>query len=1002
MLEVVERTDGQFNASRETTDPNNAPSCTKPTGTTDTTLSTLNTVAIALSNINTKNDSVVRKHKRLPETDQSSLGTYDQLYDSCRRVVLSEEEMQAKSFKKSMDSFLRFQKEMDRNSTLQKYLVSVQQQQQRLQQEAIEELKRQKMMEEEQERARQMQQQALRLAAIQNSSRELLLHKYELHEGSIPRLFIVLPKATGLCNHSTKPIADQFRLYFLCECGTHTTYDDCKSPHEIHLAKHKGYDLDKPTEFFQKYGTYVLAMMYMIKHGAVATGMTVPPLADLKIPDDIADGPKRVKYIRNNIESLVDDTIDYLQAINPKTGSDAELNVGQLPFSKIEPLKNADMLQLESHLKGRVSGNMYRIANSDGHVKWVCLDHYLSSHQVSAVQQLRHIVKAHRGTYTEAVGRIEIKITCGIQAGKFYDALIEARVIQELRITIGWSATMFDLRMLANAVTMGNLLHLTMDGTYFIGPAIDVFYRNRRFNPILTNSRLQSLHLKNFHNFFARVNDSALVPVPKLRMFAMDPEVPSNPKLFKSLNNFLDHCPSLAIIMLKLHDQYSITETTNDLLGKLHKLESLYIDSSNISLVAGISESKIQNTVVKVKRLEGLSKDDLKFIHQGHLTQLQIEHTPQEADEDGLVDALRLNPQLNLLEVGCDGTRYLVVINLVVTTRAALLQKQGSCRLRSFILMEDGLVPFDERGLFDDKTHLSARISFSEDSPTFEMHTWLRVQDRKPISGDDPIYDFLSEYGWSIVDFRVAGTTTENLVATLADVTSRRGSELERIVIYPLGLPDSALDYLDQVIRQSPNFLGLGLLFYQLGWKPVGRVERALHLLRRYRRVLYGLLMHGDSEDEWLPQFVSTFPTRDIFPHMTSFTIMTNNTSVAPDCFDWILTMITTPPPEEQLKKVTTIQLSGITLGPEDWRTLIETLDISTLEHLSFSFCNLAEEQFRLLVDRFLNNEESSVPLKTFRIDGTDVVSKTDPSVMEASFVKLRQKAPLVTIVKYI
>lgn len=315
--------------------------------------------------------------------------------------------------------------------------------------------------------------------------------------------------------------------------------------------------------------------------------------------------------------------------------------------------------------------------------------------------------------------------------------------------------------------------------------------------------------------------------------------------------------------------------------------------------------------------------------------------------------------------------------------------------------MEDGLVPFDERGNFNDKTHLSARITFAEESLDFEMHTWLRVQDRKPISGDDPIYDFLSEYGWSIVDFRVAGTTTDNLFATLADVTSRRGSELERIVLYPLCLPDSALDHLDQVIRRSPNFLGLGLLFYQLGWKPVGRIERALQLLRRYRRVLFGLLMHGDSEDEWLPQFASSFPTRDIFPHMTSFTITSNNSfSVAPDCFDWILTMITTPPPEEQLKKITVFQLQGITLGPEDWRTLIETLDTSTLEQLSFAFSNVAEKQFHLLLNRFFNNEESNLPLKTFRISGTDVVRKTDPSVMEASFAKLRQKAPSVTITK--
>jgi len=1007
VLEVVEQTNSQANASRVIS----TLSGTRQSGiTTDTTLVTLDAVALALSRINTKNDSATVDHGGLSDGCQASVGAYNQLYDSYREALLSGQEMEAKRFKQSIgDYFQQFQKEMDRNKTLQKYLVSVQQQQQRLQQEALEaleELKKQKAIEEEQERIRQARQQALdRLAAIQNRSRELLLHEYELHEGAIPRLFIVLPKATGLCNRSTRSIAKRFRLYFLCECGIHTMSEGCETPHEIHLAKHEGYTLNKATEFFRKYGTYLRTMMHMVKYGATAAGMTVPPLANFKIVDDPADDSKHLEYIRKNIESLVDDTINYLQTINPGTGTDIELNAEQLSFNKPESLKNADMLELESHLKansqGRISGNMYRIVNSDGHVKWVCSDHYLSSHQKSAVEQLRDIVKANRGKYTEAVGRIEIKIASNAQAMKFYDALIKARVIQELRITFRWDATMDELRLFATAVTTANLLHLTMDGTRLKGPVFDVLNRNRRFDPILANSRLQSLHLKGFDEFFSRIGDSAALPTLKLRMFAMDQDIPSNPKSFKSFNSFLDHCPSLAIMMLKLHDQYSITEALDNFLNKLHKLESLYIDGSNLSIIAGVSESKIQNTILKIKRLDGLSEDDLRFIQQGHLTQLQIEYTPQETVEDRLADALRHNPQLSLLEVGCDEMRYLAVTNLVVSTRAALLQKHGSCRLRTFVLMEDGLVPFEERGAFDDKTHLSSRITFAEDSLTFEMHTWLRIQDQRPISGHDPVCDFLGEYGWSIVDCRVPWTITDDFMVTLADATSRGGSELERIVIYPLSLPDSALDYLDRIIGQSSHFVELGLLFYQLGWKQVGRLERALYLLRRYRQTVFGILMYGDSVEEWLPHFASSFPTRNFFPNMTSFTVTSDNAfDITPDCFDWVLTMIAPPPPEDRVKKVTTIQLGGIRLDPEDWRALIEAIDITTLEHFSIGFSNLAEEQFNLLVNRILDAEGNDLPLKNFKIPGTDVMNNTNPFVMEASFAKLRKKAPLINIVK--
>ncbi|KAI8346518.1 hypothetical protein B0O80DRAFT_503425 [Mortierella sp. GBAus27b] len=63
-----------------------------------------------------------------------------------------------------------------------------------------------------------------------------------------------------------KPFVQQFRSYILCEYGDHTTSENSNTQFEIHLVKHEGYDLDKPTEFFEKYGPYVLTQMYMDKY----------------------------------------------------------------------------------------------------------------------------------------------------------------------------------------------------------------------------------------------------------------------------------------------------------------------------------------------------------------------------------------------------------------------------------------------------------------------------------------------------------------------------------------------------------------------------------------------------------------------------------------------------------------------------------------------------------------------------------------------------------------
>lgn len=101
------------------------------------------------------------------------------------------------------------------------------------------------------------QQQTLgRFAAIQGRIQVLLKQTFEMHEYPITRLFIVLPKDINSCN-STSILNNHFQLHFLCECGEHTKVlngDNTNIPHHIHLSKHEGYDLQRPKEFFRKYG----------------------------------------------------------------------------------------------------------------------------------------------------------------------------------------------------------------------------------------------------------------------------------------------------------------------------------------------------------------------------------------------------------------------------------------------------------------------------------------------------------------------------------------------------------------------------------------------------------------------------------------------------------------------------------------------------------------------------------------------------------------------------
>ncbi|KAI8604351.1 hypothetical protein EDD21DRAFT_222880 [Dissophora ornata] len=155
-----------------------------------------------------------------------------------------------------------------------------------------------------------------------------------------------------------KPFSDQFRLCSLCECGAHTMSEDRKGQYEIHLVMHEGYDIDRPTEFFQKYGPYTLMIMQMIKYGVVATGIVVPPLAHCKLVECIEAVEKILDIAKQDIAPLVDETITYIKGQSNKADVDSESSTAVTEFDTLEFLEGADLRQLGSSLKIKDGGRV--------------------------------------------------------------------------------------------------------------------------------------------------------------------------------------------------------------------------------------------------------------------------------------------------------------------------------------------------------------------------------------------------------------------------------------------------------------------------------------------------------------------------------------------------------------------------------------------------------------------------------------------------------------------
>ncbi|KAG0196159.1 hypothetical protein BGX33_001991, partial [Mortierella sp. NVP41] len=303
-----------------------------------------------------------------------------------------------------------------------------------------------------QEEMKQLQQRALdQLAVLQSRVQAVLTQTYELHEYPIPRLFVVLPQ--DLSGWDTmNPFSNKFRLYFLCECGEHTKSINSKTniPHHIHLAMHEGYEIARPSEFFQQYGPYVLMILKMLKFGVTIAGVAMPAFSQLISPDVLGQTIDDLKQLQDTIVPGVDQVINWMDKVSVDDGEGIEGVTGQVDNK--EALDGADLRKLETFLKdkdgNKVLGNLYRTVTDEGHVKWVCMDHYRENYNKTAAEAFRRAVDAVGGSFDENNGLAKVKLQSRVLSEQFYSGLGKTRSVYELDIKLELEGTRSDLEAL--------------------------------------------------------------------------------------------------------------------------------------------------------------------------------------------------------------------------------------------------------------------------------------------------------------------------------------------------------------------------------------------------------------------------------------------------------------------------------------------------------------------------------------------------------------------------
>ncbi|KAG0220837.1 hypothetical protein BGX31_010466 [Mortierella sp. GBA43] len=975
---------------------------------------------------------------RVSKEALSSLYAYNQIHGNYCNALILDQVAQAGNLITSMESrFSQLVSQLEGNRGLQEKLVNMHQQAQlRLQRTKEDLLRKQLSLDKSQLQSR------TELTATLKQLRHILFRDCELHESPIPRLFIILPKPSGPHHKLTGLRSERFRLHFMCECGTFFLPNKSVTSPQIHVAHSEGYDIIKPIEFIEKYGNHLLAMMYMLKYEAVLASLKASSSTGHKATDKSTKYEGIPGYIGaefshltgNGIGTLADDVIGHVHQVQRRSGSGAgSFTLSEL-LDNLKPLTRLDLKELRSYLDikdaGHTLGKMNRMVTSEGHIKWLCVNHYRGICTKLSAKRLRRIIELGSGRFIEELSRIEISLGSGYFARQLYNAMATTHGVQELNVKLEWHASKHDLRLLANAVTQAKLISLTIDAGG-LGSYLKRITDFQRYDPIMElayNGCLQHLCLKEFPGFFSRLCDSGFYLQGKfyefksptkgsifsLRMFSISDNRHDISNSLMSIINFLKrHQPPL--MALELKSDYGIW-MLDDVLCFFPKLESFEYDLPN-PIASRISKGKILDTTMSIYRLVGLDWNfNRDIVGGGHLTQLTIKYHEDDEGIDRMLNILSQNPGLHTLRIGVRARTACKTVDLVIAARTSVLEEQGICGLRTFeVIPADWSERQDQLDFWEitPENTIRCRLSFAKDSPTFEMVSWINLAVLRYQHDQGEYYDFAETYGWSIVDITSPCISCNYLVTYMDSSIQERGSQLETLDICPLNFDGWGLIGLQSIIKNSPCLTRFHVQLTNMGQE--GRVEKAQAVLEQFGERLTELTLRVHSHTLWFPQIASSFPSRLSFPSLESMTLecLDRDTKLRSAEISWIAAMMLArleeleqfkpfPSPlqelvdnfwapstagEMELKPLRSITLSGFDMSPEMWKRLMEAIDWHTIQNVSFCSSNFDKEQFMLMVDLIPKfTEGATTPrLESIDIRKTNLVGYqgTDPERLE-------------------
>ncbi|KAF9350903.1 hypothetical protein BGX34_000918 [Mortierella sp. NVP85] len=826
-----------------------------------------------------------------------------------------------------------------------------------------------------------------RMPDIQDRIIAMLTQNYELHEYPYPRLFIVLPKELLGSNKLHKPVAGQFRLYFLCECGTHTTSEGCTTLHQVHLAKHQGYNITKPVEFFEKYGRYVLMQMYMVKYGVSTSGVFVPPLACLEIVEGLDTTKENLDYIHKNIETLVDDSIEFLLDLTRGHRGNTVTNKDPMRLDKIEVMEEGERRPLKWYLKrdaDRGFGNLYRMVTPRGHVKWVCKDHYLALDPELTVQT--NPDETPSGDLCE----FQVPYSNPDCIYNYRQAnYVQARMILKCRITFASSSHFYDP---SKVVARVNAVDLAIDGfshgfsQYVCDPIMQ----------IISNGRIQTLRLLSSQDLTSIIRISSISRGPRMRVLELQSFIDAENETGMSyLGRILACYPNLVYIGLRLSDQVSLVKTMAITITKLKKLERLELYYGPFYMAADISRGNI--TALQM---------NLPFTKHQIFKGTKLPTYSQGLDEplalDQLIEILSEIPTVEEIVVGYQDLDPMDIIKIVSSA-----QQKNSRGTRVPPLRRLELVSIRDR-LHTPSTRISMAFTQTGVETEVGISQWENT--------DSAVYaNFFRSYGVAVRVLEITNRTFDDGFARLLDETTKdSGSNLRSLGLDVRSLSLAGLESMDRFICRSESLERLELICVTSCTQT--EQERVRRFMDAHGKKLTRLILQAHGLDALTAWIEKVLPPRGALPSLVDLQLTLPETLTMQGSHpyvQWLAEMVSAQPgksssssastaaetltAEETWSPLTRLCLSGIKLRGNEWAKILAAADFSALEVLELRGTNFYLENVDSLV-KCIGLVDSAVPLKTLDLSGTSLSKEKTLLSNKTLFETLREKAPLIMI----